>query len=898
MNQLTDAERFVVESAGAGRIADFSGAQKRPELRALVLTQLLLGQNDPGIGRPWSIGLAGLRIRGADIVGSLDLRDAAQPGEGLPALVLEACHIPESIHLCAARLARLSIAQSEFTELCLNEANVDGPLDFSGAKSAGGTDGIAWIDARNALIAGQVTGDGARLRAVAAREPGEIRPGEHRAALWLRDAEIRGSVQLVNGFVAHGGVSLDTAQVRGDVRLTGAEVWAGEDDAFSAQNARIGGSLRLNRGFVAHGVVWLHSASINDELVLTRATLLGGTPAGLRPRDGGPERPEDRRSLVAGTTDVGADCWLRGATATSLVSLRGSRIRGTLQASDLMIRAGDDNAFDGDDMEISNGVDFTDARVSGSISLKGAEIGSSLNLDGARIGALQVNFTALDATNARVGADATFGQPKDSTAIFDGMGRLDLTGLYVRGNLRFAGCRVSNQSSDGTRIAIELERARIEGSLHFGSIDQAGARQSTFHGRGEVNVSGAVVGRDFLANHATFSNPGRSAIYAKDVQVGDDLRLVETEAAGDLRFERAEIAGSLKWDRLRISARRPAQNGKTMPAPAEFRRARIGSALKAELLLTVAGSAIDLRGLRVHEIEDWTLHGWGSPRTCNCCTECEIDFDGMVYERITIPDLPGSRPVWHRWEENDIPSSFPGPAVHPRGGLLLNWILHQRRPNEGRRVEKDHFPQPFRQLARVLRDQGEEEAARFITVSERWATPSKGLIGWVRRWFFGPLFEFGLSPKRGLITVLVYLMFGAFGVWLAKENNMLVETSMVASTSIASSSPVIPQDRPPATITHQHAFMTAMPEKTDTEELVCTDTATDVATDFVYAADMIVPFIPLHEETKCEISTERSYGAEAWRVGKALYTIVGWLIVSITLATFAGLLKRGAGEGD
>jgi hypothetical protein len=58
---------------------------------------------------------------------------------------------------------------------------------------------------------------------------------------------------------------------------------------------------------------------------------------------------------------------------------------------------------------------------------------------------------------------------------------------------------------------------------------------------------------------------------------------------------------------------------------------------------------------------------------------------------------------------------------------------------------------------------------------------------------------------------------------------------------------------------------------------------------------MIVPFIPLHQETKCDISTDLPLSTW-WRVGKALYSVIGWIIVSIALATFAGLLRRGAGE--
>ncbi len=804
------------------------------------------------------------------------------------------------MRLNTARITRLSIAQSRFTGLLIAEAHIDGPFEFDGARSLDGPLGLAWIDARNALINGHVSGNEAKLRAKRPRASDHIPAGEREVALCLMDTEIRGSVRLVGGFVAHGGVSLDTANVRGDVIMSGAHVSAGEDDAFSAQNAKIGGMLMLNRYFRAVGTVWLHGASINDSLDLSRAILVGRIPAS--------RTTGDRKSVVADTADIGADCRLERTMAMGPISLSGSRIRGGIAAAKLAIRASSDTAFDGDDMEVSNVVDFTDARIVGKLSLKGVEVGSSLALDGARIGFPRDDFTALDATNAVIGADATFGATAKSGRLVS-KGRLDMTGLHVRGDLTFGGTHVRSLPDDQNRIAIRLERARVEGNLFFGR--RSGAHEPTrrFYAAGEVNIAGASIGRDLNARWATFSNPRRWALNAKDVQIADDLLLADTYATGDLRFERAEIAGSVTWNNLTIGAKRT-DPGAT--APLEFRRARIGSALKAEKLITAPGAEIDLRGLRVYEVQDWKIEGWGSLAACRCCLNSAIDFDGMEYERITAT-VGDDYEAWrHRWEVNGIPSGIGGPFYHPRGGLFLHWILHQPHQPEIRvdaavwgRRESDYFPQPFRQLARVLRNQGEEEAARFVTACERWATPASPLNRLLRRGFFGPLFEFGLSPKRGFAVVLAYLCLGAFGVWQAHENNMLVETSMVASIVAVppAPTPTVAQANSAAAVllvpasppTHKHAFMTSTPGQGDTEELLCTDTAMNVATDFVYAADMIVPFIPLHQETKCDISTDLPLSTW-WRVGKALYSVIGWIIVSIALATFAGLLRRGAGE--
>ena len=62
--------------------------------------------------------------------------------------------------------------------------------------------------------------------------------------------------------------------------------------------------------------------------------------------------------------------------------------------------------------------------------------------------------------------------------------------------------------------------------------------------------------------------------------------------------------------------------------------------------------------------------------------------------------------------------------------------------------------------------------------------------------------------------------------------------------------------------------------------------------DLVYAADMLVPFIPLHQEGKCEIVPRSDWRSGVWRSLKAVYSVTGWAIFSLALVTFSGLLKR------
>jgi len=233
---LLDAEAEVVARTARGEIAVFPETE-RPVLRAAFLRHLLL-QLSPN---DWPIRLPGVRIHGARIEDTLDLADSV----GLPGLALEASEFAAPLDLTRARIARLSLRDSRIGEVRARGMRVEGVLDISGVAPLAET---AWIDAHAALIEGDLIARAARLQIPPPREG--IAHRDARYALRLSGAEIRGSLDLMGGFVAIGGISLDTAHVTGDVVARGAGVGAGEGDAIGAQAARFDGVVIFGDGFV------------------------------------------------------------------------------------------------------------------------------------------------------------------------------------------------------------------------------------------------------------------------------------------------------------------------------------------------------------------------------------------------------------------------------------------------------------------------------------------------------------------------------------------------------------------------------------------------------------------------------------------------------------------------
>src|SRR5689334_13986685 len=207
---LLGAETHVVAHTSRGEIAVFEKGDTAV-LRAAFLRHLLLGL----LVAPerWPIRLPGVRIRGATIEGRLDLADCAGPGGiGVPSLTLEGCCIADGIDLSNARLARLSLRGSRISEVIARGLRVDGAMDISGVSPFAET---AWIDAHGAVVDGDLLCRGARL-VVPPSRPG-IGHRDARYALRLSGAVIRGSLDLMGGFIAIGGVAMDTAHLTGDL---------------------------------------------------------------------------------------------------------------------------------------------------------------------------------------------------------------------------------------------------------------------------------------------------------------------------------------------------------------------------------------------------------------------------------------------------------------------------------------------------------------------------------------------------------------------------------------------------------------------------------------------------------------------------------------------------------
>ncbi|WP_371679373.1 membrane-associated oxidoreductase [Streptomyces sp. NBC_01276] len=269
ITDLTPAERRVWEAFPRGDGVDFrehpedssvDGAGWGPErtVRAEVLRALLLGAGPAEEGR-----VAGLKIKGARIVGKLDLRYAVVDH----AIRLRDCWFERKPLLYGAQLKALVLGYSTLPGLTAATVRVDvvlrlsccrisGPVRLQGAKLAGG------LFLQGAVI-GPTAGD-------EADEP----------PLQLNHVEV-GTDIIANDLTVHGQLRLNGATVGGQVSLDRARLLAPGGIALHAETLTVGTDLRAQR-MEAHGMVNLTGSRIPGQLNFAYVTFVNPDGVALR----------------------------------------------------------------------------------------------------------------------------------------------------------------------------------------------------------------------------------------------------------------------------------------------------------------------------------------------------------------------------------------------------------------------------------------------------------------------------------------------------------------------------------------------------------------------------------------------------------------------------------------
>ncbi len=290
---------------------------------------------------------------------------------------------------------------------------------------------------------------------------------------------------------------------------------------------------------------------------------------------------------------------------------------------------------------------------------------------------------------------------------------LDLSGGSIPFRLAFWFCnfRVPLGLTDARIVGLNLAGTRIPGLLADRvAVSGSVFLRNGFHIEGEVSLLRARIGGDLNCSAGTFLNRGGCALSADGIKVASAVFLRHRfKVEGEVRLVGAEIGGQLDCG--------GAQFGDTSRVDLE------NATVKQAFFWTGLGRntpvRLDLAHASVGQVGD-EEQSW--PRKGN------LRLDGFVYER--IGDGPTSA------EER------------------LEWLARQ----------PDGFvPQPYRQLAKVLRERGDDAGARKVLIAMENARLRFGGLSAIQRaasWVLWATVGYGYTPLRALGWIVGFVLLG------------------------------------------------------------------------------------------------------------------------------------------
>jgi sRNA-binding regulator protein Hfq len=359
--------------------------------------------------------------------------------------------------------------------------------------------------------------------------------------------------------------------------------------------------------------------------------------------------------------------------------------------------------------KLTGALDLSFVTVPFGLTLWHCRLMEPVNLPGVEIPQLDLQGTwlrSIMADGAKVKGDVFLRNG------FRAEGEVRLLGAQIGGNLECDNATFKNllrARVAGTGVALSADGIAVTGSVFL---------RNRFHAEGEVRLLGAQIGGPLSCVGGTFKNPLQPGVPGTGMALSADRAVVKGSvflsngfrAEGEVRLPRAQIGADLDCSSAMFGGELNAE----------------GTAIKGGLLwrriVHPELAKLDLINASVAALAD-DAQSWPAPGN--------LILDGFVYERI---------------------SSGPRDAE-----TRLDWLARQ----------KDFTPQPYRQLAKVLRDEGNDAGARLVLFEMEHRRRKKEDRGWFARTWSRILrrtIGYGYYPEKALwwlagLTALGLILF-------------------------------------------------------------------------------------------------------------------------------------------
>ncbi len=489
---------------------------------------------------------------------------------------------------------------------------------------------------------------------------------------------------------------------------------------------------------------------------------------------------------------------LRGCYFERAVLLTGARLPWlTLSASHLSALDGDGLRVEGDVL-LSEGFTATGRGDEGAVRLLGAHISGQLNLNGARL----TNETGP----AFIGDGLhVYGDVFGGGFVATGHGELSavrLPGAHIKGQLNLNRAELANQAGP----ALIGDGLQVDGGL----VLAEGFTATGHCERGAVRLPGAHIGGQLNLDHAQLINNAGPALIGDHIQVnggvfldrftatghGEDgtVRLPDAHISGQLNLDGAELTNytgpALIGDHLQVDSDMFAEGltatGHSTDSAVRLSDARISGQLNLNgaKLTNQAGRALIGDHLQVGSdmfAEDFTATGHstdGAVRLPDAQISGQLNLNGAMLTNPAGPVLD--------LEDAEAKHLFlPAQVICPHGSAkrstcatperrialsgLVYTSLHTVGWHEWLHLithhTRDYRPQPYQQLAAVLKATGRESTARDVLIAQQQDLHDRGELGGRlvkgAHQLWGVLAGYGYRSGRVAVALLVALLVAA-----------------------------------------------------------------------------------------------------------------------------------------
>jgi hypothetical protein len=456
---------------------------------------------------------------------------------------------------------------------------------------------------------------------------------------------------------------------------------------------------------------------------------------------------------------------------------------------------------------------------------------------------------------------------------FEARGGVQAVGIRVDGLFNGNGGRFV--SIHAQRSALTLESATIGGALFIRRGD--GFRAEAL---GEVKAFGATIGGNVECSGAKLVNRRGNALWMEGAEVGGSLLLRQVDrnpfiAIGEVNLRNLKVAGSAAFDGT-FSCHGTSD-------ALDLESTHIGT-LRVRLSPQSKG-VVSLAGAQVDELDDFGGYGWGPEPLPNVRgtgpVGVMLKLDGFNYRRLGPWRPPRAQGLQRLgWP---IRRAFGFSTPRDRWWHRVQWL--ERQYVGSKPVADDFFPQPHEQLAKVLHLMGHDYDARRI-MTHRFAHESRCRANEFVSRFFMRLYRWGFGcgylPIRAFTTVVLWLLIGWGGVTCALHLNHAGNVIFVRATTPVDIVRTLskPDDAP-----------TSSARSEPYPEFKTRDIACDEVSPVLYALDTMLPVFQLHMESKCEF-TDNTRSGRIGRHVKGVFSLLGWIIVTLAALTWTGVLRR------